>query len=127
MNVNIDDVSGQVVDAAMGVHTKLGPGLLESAYEVCLAHDLRKRGRRVVRQLPQPLVCDGVELDVAYRVDLLVDDVVIVEVKAVTRIAPVHEAQLLSYLKLSDRRVGLLINFHELHLRDGIKRMVNNY
>jgi len=127
MNVNIDHVSGQVVDAAMGVHSTLGPGLLESAYQACLAHDLRKRNFHVVQQVPLPLIYDGVELDVAYRVDLLVQDLVIVEVKAITKIAPIHEAQLLSYLKLSDRRVGLLINFHELHLRDGIKRMVNKY
>ncbi|HKG92292.1 MAG TPA: GxxExxY protein [Gemmatimonadaceae bacterium] len=122
----IDWRTGQVVDGAIRVHSALGPGLLESAYEACLAHELRKRGLGVRTQVPLPIVYDGVRIDLGYRIDLLVDDAVVVELKAVTRLHPIHEAQLLSYLKLSGHRVGLLINFHSLHLRDGIRRMVNN-
>ena len=122
----VDRVTGRVVGAAIVVHSALGPGLLESAYEACLAHELRKRGLRVRVQVPLPIVYDGVRIDLGYRIDLLVDDAVVVELKAVTRLHPIHEAQLLSYLKLSGHRVGLLINFHSLHLRDGIRRMVNN-
>ena len=125
--MHVDEISGQIVDAAIKVHSVLGPGLLESAYEACLAYELRKRGVRVLVQHPLPVVYDGLRLDVGYRLDMLVEKAVIVDLKAVTKTAPVHEAQLLSYLKLSDRRVGLLINFHVLHLRDGIRRLVNNY
>ena len=123
--MHVDEISGQIVDAAIRVHSALGPGLLESAYEACLAYELRKRGLRVLVQHPLPVVYDGVRLDVGYRMDMLVEDTVVVDLKAVAKVLPVHEAQLLSYLKLSDRKVGLLINFHVLHLRDGIKRMVN--
>ena len=127
MNVDaINDRSGQVVVAAMRVHSALGPGLLEGAYEACLAYELRQRGLRVLAQLPLPVVYEGVRIELGYRVDLLVDDAVVVELKAVAKLLPIHEAQLLSYLKLSEYRVGLLINFHVLHLKDGIKRMVNN-
>ena len=124
--MNLNEISGAVIDAAMKVHTALGPGLLESAYEGCLAHELGKRGHRVGKQVTLPVNYDGVTIDVGYRIDLLVDDGVIVELKAVDRLAPIHEAQLLTYLKLSGKKVGLLINFNVLHLRDGIKRMVNN-
>ncbi|RRR69923.1 MAG: GxxExxY protein [Candidatus Viridilinea halotolerans] len=123
--MELNQISGQIVDAAIKVHTALGPGLLESAYEVCLAHELRKRGLKVHTQVLLPVVYDGVEIDAGYRLDLLVEDAVIVELKAVTKVLPIHEAQLLSYLKLSGCKVGLLINFHVLHLKDGIKRMVN--
>ncbi|MEP6732097.1 MAG: GxxExxY protein [bacterium] len=123
--MEINDVSGRVVDAAMRVHSTLGPGLLESAYEACLAHELRNRGHHVSIQLPLPISYRGVEIEVGYRLDLLVDDAVIVELKAIAKLAPIHEAQLLSYLKLGGYRVGLLINFHVPHLRDGIKRMVD--
>lgn len=116
-----------VIEAAMRVHSVLGPGLLESTYETCLAHELRKRGCAVRVQVPVPLVYDEVQLEVAYRLDLLVDDEIIVEVKGVTKLVPVHEAQLLTYLRLSHRRVGLLLNFHSLHLRDGIKRLINGW
>ncbi len=124
--MNINEVSGQVVDTAMKVHSALGPGLLESAYEACLLHDLRKRGRKVLSQVALPVVYDGVKIDVGYRIDLLVEDVVIVELKAVEKLLPIHDAQLLSYLKLGGYRLGLLINFNVLHLKDGIKRKVNN-
>lgn len=122
----VNEVSGQVVDSAMRVHSTLGPGLLESAYHVCLVHELRKRGLDVRAQLQLPVFYDGLKIAKGYRVDLLVEGVVIVEIKAVAGLHKVHEAQVLSYLKLSACRVGLLINFHEVHLRDGIKRLVND-
>jgi GxxExxY protein len=124
--MELNAVSGQIVDAAIKVHTAIGPGLLESAYEECLAYELRKRGIKVATQVVLPLVYDGVRIDAGYRLDLLVEDVVIVEVKSVERFAPIHEAQLLAYLRLSGLRLGLLINFNVLHLKDGIKRMANN-
>jgi len=117
--------SGQVVDAALRVHSALGPGLLESAYEACLSHELRVRGLRVATQVPLPVIYHGVRIEVGYRLDMLVDGRVIVELKAIARVLPVHQAQLLSYLRLSGHRVGLLINFHVPRLRDGIHRMVN--
>jgi GxxExxY protein len=127
MNTNEINVrSGQVVDAAMRVHSALGPGLLESAYEACLAYEPRKRGLRVLAQVPLAVVYEDVRIELGYRVDLLVDDAVVIELKAMGKVLPVHEAQLLSYLRLNDYPVGLLINFHELHLKDGIKRFVNN-
>ena len=124
--MEINEISGQIIDAAMKVHSALGPGLLESAYEACLIHELRKRGLHVESQAPLPVTYDGLTLDVGYRIDLLVEQAVIVELKAIERIAPIHEAQLLSYLRLSKRQLGLLINFNVPHLREGIKRMVNN-
>ena len=124
--MNINDITGQIVDAAMHVHSALGPGLLESAYEACLAHELRTRGLCVSTQVALPVRYEDVQVDAGYRIDLLVEDSVIVELKSVDKIAPIHEAQLLTYLKLSDKRVGLLINFNVLHLKDGIKRMANN-
>ena len=122
--MNNNQISGAVVDAAMKVHSALGPGLLESAYAVCLAHELVKRGLRVNCEVPLPVVYDGVRLEAGYRLDMLVEDTVIVELKAVEALAPIHQAQLLSYLKLSGKPIGLLINFHVLHLKDGIKRFV---
>jgi GxxExxY protein len=123
--MDINEVSGSVVDAAMKVHTALGPGLLEGAYEACLLHELRNRGRKVLAQVALPVVYDGVAIEIGYRIDLLVEDVVVVELKAVEKLLPIHEAQLLSYLKLGGHKLGLLINFNVLHLKDGIKRMVN--
>jgi GxxExxY protein len=121
----IDDVTGQVVDAAIKVHSTLGPGLLESAYQACLAFELRKRGFKVLTEVELPVVYDEIRIDLGYRVDLIVEDVVVVELKTVSKVAPVHEAQLLSYLKLGGYRVGLLINFHSARLKDGIRRMVS--
>ncbi len=109
----------------MRVHSLLGPGLLESAYDACLTHELRKRGFRVETQVGLPVVYDGEKLELGYRIDLLVENLVVVEVKCVEAIHPVHEAQLLSYLRLSGKNVGLLINFHVARLKDGIKRMVD--
>lgn len=123
--MDVNEVSGQVVDAAMKVHSALGPGLLESAYQVCLGHELGKRGIRFRSQVVLPVVYDSLRIKLGYRVDFLVEDSVVVELKAVIRTLPVHEAQLLSYLRLSGHRVGLLINFHVPRLRDGIKRMAN--
>lgn len=122
--MEINQITSEVIGAAMKVHTALGPGLLENAYEQCLIHELRKRGLKVASQVQLPVVYDGVRIDLGYRLDLLVEDVVIVELKAAETITPVYEAQLISYLKLSGKPVGLLINFHVKHLRHGIKRFV---
>lgn len=119
-----DEIARNVVDAAIAVHRRLGPGLLESVYEVCLEHELKRRGFTVRTQAALPVVYDDVKLEAGYRVDLMVDDMVIVEVKAIEAIAPVHEAQLLTYLRLSNRRVGFLINFNVVLLKQGIRRMV---
>ena len=123
--MEMNEITGQIIDASMKVHTELGPGLLESAYEACLAHELRKRGINVLVQLSLPVKYDGIELEAGYRIDLLVQDRVIVELKAVEKTTPLHEAQLLSYLKLSKKKIGLLINFNVARLKDGIKRMAN--
>jgi GxxExxY protein len=123
--VGINDVTGAVVDAAMQVHSVLGPGLLESAYEACLAYELKSRGVEVAVQVELPVVYGEVRINLGYRIDLLVERSVVVELKTVSRLVPVHEAQLLSYLKLGDFRAGLLINFHAARLKDGIRRMVN--
>jgi GxxExxY protein len=124
--MDINAVSRQIVDAAMRVHTALGPGLLESAYEACMLFELHKRGLTAVSQLELPIVYEGVRLNVGYRIDLLVEDLVIVELKAIAEATPLHKAQLLSYLKLSGKKLGLLINLHVVHLKDGITRLVND-
>jgi len=121
----MQEITGEIIGAAMKVHTLLGPGLLESAYEACLAYELRKRGFNVAQQVSLPVFYDGMQVDAGYRLDLIVNDVVIVELKAVEKMIPVYEAQMLSYLKLSGKKVGLLINFHVLHLKNGIKRFSN--
>ena len=123
--MTINDITGQIVDAAMKVHTTLGPGLLESAYEACLAFELTKRGLRVERQVALPVTYDEVRIDVGYRLDLLVEGQVIVELKSVAELIPIFEAQLLTHLKLSNLKVGLLINFNVEYLKQGIKRMAN--
>lgn len=125
--MELNDITGEIVDAAIKVHKALGPGLLESAYKTCLAYELRKRGLKVETEVAVPIFYDGVVIDVGYRMDLLVEDQVPVELKAVSEIIPIFKAQLLSHLKLSDKRVGLLINFHVELLKDGIVRMVNNF
>ncbi|MGI9455127.1 MAG: GxxExxY protein [Aeoliella sp.] len=123
--MDINDVTGQIVDAAIKVHKRLGPGLLESAYEACLAYELRQRGLAVETQRSLPVEYDQVQLDVGYRLDLLVESTVIVELKAVEKMIPLYDAQLLSYLKLSGNKIGLLINFNVVRLKDGIKRFAN--
>lgn len=124
--MDINKISGIIIDSAMKVHTALGPGLLESAYEACLKHELTKRNLKVVSQAGLPVTYDNVTLDIGYRLDLVVEDTVIIELKAVDHLKPVHEAQLLSYLKLSSKKLGLLINFNVMRLKHGIKRFVNN-
>ncbi len=120
----LNRISGTVVDAAVAVHTALGPGLLENVYETCLAHELERRGHQVRRQVRQNVKYDGVELEGAFFVDLLVDSEVVVELKAVDALLPVHSAQVLTYLKLGGFRLGLLINFNVPRLKDGIRRLV---
>lgn len=115
-----------VLDKAIIVHSKLGPGLLESVYRTCLTHELRAAGQQVVTERMVPIVYEGIELD-GYRLDMLVNDGVIVEVKTVERLLPVHKAQLLSYLRLLDKRLGLLINFKVPYVMQGVKRIVNDF
>jgi GxxExxY protein len=123
--LRINEITGAIIAAGMRVHSRLGPGLLESAYQACLAHELRKRDITVAVQVPLPVVYDGEKLEVGYRVDLIVENRVVVEVKSVEAIHPIHEAQLLSYMRLSGIGVGLIMNFNVLHMRNGIKRMVD--
>jgi len=123
----LNGLTEQIIGAAIEVHRALGPGLLESAYEACLAYELQERGLKVERQVPLPVVYKGVRIDCGYRLDLVVENAVVVEIKAVDSLAPVHQAQLLSYLKLSGYKVGLLINFNVKVLRDGIRRLVSHF
>ena len=123
----LNQITDKIIGAAIKVHRALGPGLLESAYEACLAFELAEAGLSVEQQKPLPLVYRDVKLDCGYRLDLFVNGKVIVEVKAIGKLAPIHQAQLLSYLKLADCGVGLLINFNVLILKDGIYRGVNNF
>ncbi len=116
-------LTSQIIGAAVEVHRELGPGLLESAYEACLAWELAARGMKVAREVAVPVRYKGVRLDCGYRLDLLVDDAVIVELKAVRALEPIHTAQLLTYLRLTGHRVGLLLNFHTPTLKSGIKRV----
>ena len=122
--MDIEEVGRQIVDSAVSVHRALGPGLLESAYQQCLAYELRKRGLTVACEVVLPIVYDGQHIDAGYRVDMLVEDCVIIENKAVDRILPIHEAQLLTYLKLRDCWLGYLINWNVKLVKHGIKRMV---
>lgn len=123
----LDEITNSIIGAAIDVHRALGPGLLESAYEACLAFELAELGLKIERQRPLPIVYRGVKLDYGYRIDILVEGLVVVEIKVVDRLAPIHKAQLLSYLKLSGCKVGLLLNFNVKVLKSGIVRMVNNY
>jgi GxxExxY protein len=120
-----EKVAKNVLDAAFKVHTVLGPGLLESVYETCLLHELKLRGIKAEGQVSIPIIYEGMKIDSGVRLDIFVENSVIVEVKAVDNIIPVYKAQLLTYLKLSGIRLGLLINFNTIHLRDGINRLVN--
>lgn len=121
----VNEITGAIVNSAMKVHSLLGPGLLESAYQACLAYELRNRNFEVATEVALPVIYEGQKLEVGYRIDLVVEGRVVVEVKSVEAIHPIHQAQLLSYMRLSEIRVGLLINFNVLRLRDGIKRMVD--
>lgn len=125
--MTINELTYQIIGAAMKVHRTLGPGLLESAYEACLEYELRKLGYQVERQKPIPVVYDDVKLECGFRADLLVANLVVVECKAKESIHPVDAAQVLSHLRLLNLTVGLLINFHTVDLKSGIKRIVNNF
>lgn len=125
--MELNDITGEIVDAAMKVHSKVGPGLLESAYHAFLRHELLRRGMRVRSEVRLPVEYDGVRIECAYRLDLLVEESVPVELKTVGLLLPLHSAQLRSYLKLGNFKVGLLINFHVVRLKDGIERMVNKF
>ena len=122
--MNQEKLTYDILGCAYRVHTSLGPGLLESTYEVCLEYELIKNGFDVVRQLALPVVYNEIRLDAGYRIDLMVNDEVIIEIKSVDEIAPIHTAQVLTYLKLSKRRLAFLINFNETNLKDGIRRLV---
>ena len=122
--MNREEIFKTVLDCSFKVHSALGPGLLESAYEECLFYELRQTGLKVVKQKPLPLVYEDVKLEIGYRVDLLVEDQIIVEIKSVDALADIHMAQILTYLKLSNCHLGLLINFNVKHLKDGIKRVI---
>ena len=121
----LEAIAKVLVDAVIQVHRALGPGLLESAYQACLRHELRKRGLKVICESPQPVDYDGVHIDAGYRLDMVVEDEILVENKSVQSLAPIHDAQLLTYLKLSNRRLGFLINWNVPLVKDGIKRIVN--
>ena len=126
-NERLDQLSRQIIGAGIEVHRHLGPGLLESVYESCLVYELRQLGLRVEEQKPLPVVYQEVQLDCGYRLDLVVADEIIVDIKAVESLLPIHEAQLLSYLRLAGKRVGLLMNFHVSVLKNGLKRIVNEF
>lgn len=123
----LNEISGKIIEFSIKVHKALGPGMLEGAYEICLMHELAEHCYQVQSQVTLPIVYDGVKLDAGYRIDLLVEECVIVELKAVDKLIPVHEAQLLSYLRMSDLRLGLLINFNVKLLQDGVRRVINNF
>jgi GxxExxY protein len=125
--MNINDLTATIIGAAIKVHRALGPGLLESAYRVCLAYELEKLGLTVEQEKPIPLIYEGVRLECGFRADLLVQGLVVVECKAREKLHPVDKAQVASHLRLLGLQVGLLINFHELVLKDGLHRIVNNY
>jgi len=123
----LNKLSGIILDCSIEVHRNLGPGLLESVYEVCLCKELSLRGIKFQKQVSLPVNYKGEKLDVDYRIDLLVENEIIVELKSVEQMIPVYEAQLLTYLKLADKKLGLLINFNVPRLVDGFKRMLNGY
>ncbi len=123
----LNQITEAIIGAVVDVHRTLGPGLLESAYEACLAFELAERGLKIEQQKPMPVVYREVKLDCGYRLDILVEEAVIIDVKSIDQLAPIHKAQLLSYLKLSGCKVGLLINFNVKVLKDSVVRMVNNF
>jgi GxxExxY protein len=125
--MNENDVAKIIVDAAFTIHKRLGPGLLESAYEVILLHELKKRGLSVLRQVLMPIMYDDINLTAGYRIDLLVENLVVVELKSIEELHPVHKMQLFTYLKLSNKKLGLLINFNVPLIKDGISRVINGF
>jgi len=120
-----NEIANVIVNAAYKIHTTLGPGLLESVYEAIMAYELQKRGLMAVRQVPIPVIYENIEFDEGFRADLVVNEKVIKELKSIEKVAPVHKKQLLTYLKLADKRLGLLINFGEALIKNGITRIVN--
>jgi GxxExxY protein len=127
MSSNLNCLTEKIIGAAIKVHKALGPGLLESTYEICLHHELVKAGLKIDRQKTQPVTYDGIIIDCGYRIDLMVENQIVLELKAVEKVLPIHEAQLLSYLRISGCKVGLLINFNTKYLKEGISRVVNNF
>ena len=125
MGIDIEAIAKDIVDAAFKVHKEFGPGLLESAYQQCHAYELRKCGRKVLTEVVLPVVYDGQKIDAGYRIDMIVDDLIIVENKTVETILPIHTAQLITYLKLKDCRLGFLINWNVKLIRNGIVRVAN--
>ena len=126
-NEKLNKITETIIGAVINVHRALGPGLLESAYEACMVYELAQAGLKVEQQKPLPIVYRGVKLECGYRMDLMIDNEIIVEIKSIEKLLPIHQAQLLSYLKLSNCRVGLLINFNIKVLKNGIQRVVNNF
>ncbi len=125
--MEINQITERIIGAAINVHKELGPGLLESAYQACLYYELQKTGLKVEKEVPLPLVYEDVHLECGYRVDLLVENKVIIELKSVDNLADIHTAQVLTYLKLSNNKIGLLINFNVVILVNGIRRLINKY
>ena len=125
--LSINEITEKVIGCAIAVHTELGPGLLESAYQECLFHELQLEGLNVEKEKPLPLVYKDVEMECGYRVDLLVENKVIVELKSVEALTDVHVAQVLTYLKLSNNKIGLLLNFNSFRIKDGLRRLINKY
>ena len=123
--MEIEEIGKQIIDAAVKVHCALGPGLLEFSYQTCLSFELRKRGLSVECEIPQPINYEGLKIDAGYRLDMLVENVIVVKNKAVEQILPVHLAQILTYLKLSDHRLGFLINWNVPQIKNGIRHIVN--
>ena len=126
-NEKLNKITETIISGAINVHRTLGPGLLESAYEACMVYELAQAGLKVEQQKPLPIVYREVKLECGYRLDLMIENEVIIEIKSIEKLMPIHQAQLLSYLKLSECKVGLLINFNVKVLKDGIKRVVNNF
>lgn len=120
-----NEISSRRIGASIEVHKQLGPGLLESTYEICLGHELKLMGLEVKQQVPLPVIYKDVKLNAGYRIDMIVENKVIIEIKSVDALAPIHTAQILTYLKLKDLKLGLLINFNEIKVIDGLKRIIN--
>ncbi|HBL78784.1 MAG TPA: GxxExxY protein [Aequorivita sp.] len=120
-----NEISSRIIGASIEVHKQLGPGLLESTYEICLGHELKLMGLEVKQQVPLPVIYKDVKLNAGYRIDMIVENKVIIEIKSVDALAPIHTAQILTYLKLKDLKLGLLINFNEIKVIDGLKRIIN--
>jgi len=120
------EISAKAIAAALKVHSAIGPGVLESVYKTCMQHELRNSGLHVLSEVALPVLYDGIRMDSGYRMDLLVEDLLIVELKCVPSLLPIHKAQLLTYLRLANKPIGLLLNFNVVHMREGIKRILNN-